>query len=483
MRAEPNVNCSTCGKSFHRHPSDIKTRNFCSRPCWYLYRYNVTRKDGQKLCARCKQWKPETKFSINKARIDGLDCYCKKCVHDDRYKKEYNIRDELGRKFCTKCKQWLPETEYNGRSRCKKCILQEAKDYYWKAPEIHNEKSRRYYRVHADELLRKTAEYHRTEKGKEVKRKTDAKRKKYGYIQLWDTPFSNEIKTGYHHINNMLVVPMPERTHRICNRNDADEHRRLANKWIEKLYCIDLKIFIGENESMKEGNMKRKEKTNTLPWCERYRANTWADVVGQDEAVNSIRKQLKNLPHMLFTGTCGSGKTTLAEIIIQELGVEALRLNGSEDNGVDIVRGVISTFVKHKSLYNKAPFKLIFIDEADALSEEMQKALRSRIETWTFNTRWLLCCNYESKIIEPLMSRFQVYRFRPIGEEAMVKRLRVIADAEEVDVSDDSLLEVSEMARGDMRKAINMLQRGNYSKAEEGRPVDELDKIFAVARA
>jgi replication factor C small subunit len=222
---------------------------------------------------------------------------------------------------------------------------------------------------------------------------------------------------------------------------------------------------------------------DALPWVELYRPQTFEDVVGQDAIVNDIKKQLHNLPHMIFSGPCGTGKTTLAQIIVNTLGADTLVLNGSEDNGIDIVRLKIDKFVKHMSLTNKAPFKIVWIDEADNLSDDMMKALRAKIEKYTFNSRFILAVNYESKVIEPLMSRFQKYTFRPITEQDIVKRLRQIAKAEHLKVTDDQLLEIAEISRGDIRKAINHLQRGNFSKSEGDKPQDELDKIFAVARA
>lgn len=235
---------------------------------------------------------------------------------------------------------------------------------------------------------------------------------------------------------------------------------------------------------------------DALPWAEKHRATRWEEVVGQDDIIQDIRKQLHNLPHMIFVGPPGTAKTTLAEIIIRELDVDVLRLNGSEEKGIDIVRNEIDRCVKHSSLWAKdknngnnsrVPFKIVFIDEADNLSDDMMKALRAKIEKYTYNTRFLLAVNSDKKITDcasgALMSRFQKYTFRPLDEQAIIIRLKQVAKAEKLKLTDNQFLEVAEGARGDMRRALNTLQRGNYSKAEEGRPVDELDHIFAIARA
>jgi replication factor C small subunit len=232
-----------------------------------------------------------------------------------------------------------------------------------------------------------------------------------------------------------------------------------------------------------------------LPWAEKYRSTTWDEVVGQDETVAEIRKQLHNLPHILFRGPPGTAKTTIAGIVIKEIDADVLPLNGSEDTGIDIVRNEIDRFVKHSSLWekdknngnkHKAPFKIVFIDEADNLSDDMMKALRAKIEKYTYNTRFMLCVNNSKKIEDcaegALMSRFQVFTFRTLKEEDIVKRLRQVAEKERLKLTDAQFMEVAETARGDMRRALNTLQRGNYVQKTD-KPRDELDGIFAMARA
>ena len=199
-------------------------------------------------------------------------------------------------------------------------------------------------------------------------------------------------------------------------------------------------------------------------WVEKYRPSSLDDVVGQDSAVNRLKcyAEQKNMPHMLFAGSAGTGKTTCAILLAKGIFGESWKanfyeLNASDERGIDVVRTKIKEFARTSSMGN-APFKIIFLDEADALTPDAQAALRRTMEKYSSNCRFILSCNYSSKILDPIQSRCAMFRFRSLSEEAMTKRLREIAEDENLSIDDDALRSVWHISGGDMRKAINVLQ-------------------------
>jgi len=168
------------------------------------------------------------------------------------------------------------------------------------------------------------------------------------------------------------------------------------------------------------------------------------------------------MPHMLFAGPAGSGKTTCAIALARELYGEQWRdnlieLNASDERGIDVVRGKIKDFARAASI-GIADFKIIFLDEADSLTSDAQAALRRTMERYTQTCRFVLSCNYSSKIIEPIQSRCAVFRFKPLGEAEVKAYLKRIASAEDVRITDDGLEVICSLAGGDLRKATNILQ-------------------------
>ena len=199
-------------------------------------------------------------------------------------------------------------------------------------------------------------------------------------------------------------------------------------------------------------------------WVERYRPKTLKEVVGQEEIVERLQAYAStgNLPHLLFAGPAGTGKTTCAIALARDMFGENWRmnyheLNASDERGIDVVR------TKLKEIARLAPFggptfKIIFLDEADNLTADAQAALRRTMETYSKTSRFILSANYSSRLIEPIQSRTAVFRFRPLKPDAIRGYLGRIAKAEKLKITDDGMDALIYVAEGDMRRAVNALQ-------------------------
>ncbi len=234
-----------------------------------------------------------------------------------------------------------------------------------------------------------------------------------------------------------------------------------------------------------------------IPWTEKYRPLKVEDIVGQKAVVERLRMYVKekNLPNLLFAGPAGVGKTTAAIAIAHELYGDDYResfleLNASDERGIDIVRGKIKDFARSVPIAD-VPFKIIFLDEADALTADAQNALRRTMEMYANVTRFILSCNYSSKIIEPIQSRCAVFRFTQLEKEDMEKMVHHIIKSEDVEMSKDGVDALIDVSEGDMRKAINLLQSASlhtkkitekhiYSLAARARP-QEVSEIVQKA--
>ena len=200
-------------------------------------------------------------------------------------------------------------------------------------------------------------------------------------------------------------------------------------------------------------------------WTEKYRPKNLSDVRGQDDIINRLKAFVssKSMPHMLFAGMQGTGKTTSFLALARDLYGDTwkdnvLELNASDDRGINIVRTSIKDFARTKAVSDKVPFKLIFLDEADALTKDAQHALRRTMEDYSSNVRFCLSCNYSSKIIPPIQSRCAIFRFQPLIREVIVNLLKEIATHENIAIHDDAVNFVYDASEGDCRKAENMLQ-------------------------
>ncbi|KAF5092129.1 hypothetical protein D0Z03_003033 [Geotrichum reessii] len=216
-------------------------------------------------------------------------------------------------------------------------------------------------------------------------------------------------------------------------------------------------------------------KDELLPWVEKYRPATLDQVTGHENIISTIRQFIANkrVPHMLFYGPPGTGKTTTILAIARELfGAKnmknmVLELNASDDRGIDVVRNQIKTFASTKQMFSVANnnsnnsndfFKLVILDEADAMTNTAQNALRRIIEKYTTHTRFCIIANYAHKINPALLSRCTKFRFSPLTEEAIAKRLEVVVERENIQIDPNALQALLKLSKGDMRKALNVLQ-------------------------
>ena len=220
------------------------------------------------------------------------------------------------------------------------------------------------------------------------------------------------------------------------------------------------------------------------PWVEKYRPRILDDVVNQIGIIKRLKQFVKDrtMPHLIFAGPAGTGKTTSALCMVRELygrkmapNITYLELNASDARGINVVRTFIKDFAKARPPQD-IPFKILILDEADNMTAPAQQALRRTMEKYTKNCRMILICNYSNKIIPPIQSRCVVFRFSSLNNDDIKERIKYIAKQEKIILNPNGLNALVNVSRGDCRRAINYLQScGTISQK-----IDQ-DLVFKVA--
>jgi len=207
-------------------------------------------------------------------------------------------------------------------------------------------------------------------------------------------------------------------------------------------------------------------------WAEKYRPQTLDDMTNQTEIVSRLKMfvQEKNLPHLLFVGPAGVGKTTSILALARDLygpGYRnfTLELNASDERGIDVIREKVKNFARTAAIASPVSFKILIMDEADSLTSAAQHALRRTMEIYTRTCRFCLIGNYSENIIDPIQSRCSIFRFSPLDEKDMKTYVMNIVEKEQVEIIEEGLDAMYQASRGDLRKATNLLQAAAATKA------------------
>ena len=227
-------------------------------------------------------------------------------------------------------------------------------------------------------------------------------------------------------------------------------------------------------------------------WVEKYRPLNLDEITAQTEVIQSLKKVLKtkNLPHLIFFGPSGCGKTSTILALSKELFGEkiyndrVIELNASDERGINVIRDKIKKYAK-KAINpneNAPPWKIIILDEADNMTSDSQFALRRIMEEYSKLTRFCIICNYHNKIIDPINSRCALFRFKPIKENEIFNKLKDISEKENLIISDNFLNQIIKYSRGDLRKAINFLQKckNQYGNILKQDMLNEISGIIPI---
>ena len=197
-------------------------------------------------------------------------------------------------------------------------------------------------------------------------------------------------------------------------------------------------------------------KKHTL-YTEKYRPDTLEGYIGNDDFKSSLQQWIdaNDIPHLLLTGGAGTGKTTAAKLIINNIDCDSLYINCSDENGIDTIRDKVKSFASAASF---KPQKVVIMDEADFLTINAQAALRNIIETYSLNTRFVFTCNYIERIIDPIQSRTVVFELTPPSMQDVAFKCVEILDLEGVTYTKADIVRIVKQTYPDIRKSLNLLQ-------------------------
>nr|QBK88436.1 MAG: replication factor C protein [Mimivirus LCMiAC01] len=251
-------------------------------------------------------------------------------------------------------------------------------------------------------------------------------------------------------------------------------------------------IGLNNNNNNNKKNIP-KRKSKRVPWVDKYRPKKLDDIIYQNAVVSMLKTVIKkgNLPHLLLYGPSGCGKTSVALCIAMELfGPRKIKdriieLNASDERGINVVRNKIISFAKGAigngdPKYPSPPYKIIILDEADAMTTEAQSALRKTIEKYSHITRFIFICNYIRPIIGPIISRCVIFRLKPITKTLMSTKLIYIAENEGIKIGKNIINYITSVVDGDMRRAIMLLQNLKYIYNTNGIiTIDDINYVIA----
>jgi len=238
---------------------------------------------------------------------------------------------------------------------------------------------------------------------------------------------------------------------------------------IENDFYIDFsrKNNINDDTNNDENN---DQNNDTLPWVEKYRPKTLDEIYGNDIIKDALKNylEIKQLPHLLFYGQSGTGKTSIINAYAKEAyknyySLMVLQINASEERGIEIIRNKVKNFVTTKAIFKEQPFKLVILDEADSMTLSAQSMLRRIIEDFTENARFCLICNRIKNIDPAIQSRCINFKFASLDKKTMKDKLLLICELNKITYTSDAIEFINKISKGDMRKAINNLQSINMS--------------------
>jgi replication factor C small subunit len=220
-------------------------------------------------------------------------------------------------------------------------------------------------------------------------------------------------------------------------------------------------------------------------WAEKYRPKSLNEIINQKEIVERLKSfaKSKNVPHCIFAGPPGTGKTTAALCLARDLYGNSYRehlmeLNASDERGIKMVRETVKTFARTRSI-GEIPFKILILDEADNMTSDAQQALRRTMERFTETCRFIMIANYSGKIIEPLQSRCAPFRFSYMTKEDQDRYLRNIIEKEDIKILDEGYDAIFDVSQGDLRRATNAIQ----AAASMGKVIDSETVYSVIGRA